>query len=46
MGGEEKTVIIMDKPSDGLYEKQKHGKSYSRRQKSLAFGMDRKLLAV
>ena len=33
-----KTATIMEEPSDGFYEKQKHGTRYGRRQTSLAFG--------
>ena len=31
VGGEEAGRSIMEEPSDGLYEKQKHGRIYSRR---------------
>ena len=33
-----KTTKIMEEPSDGLYEIQKHRRRYGRRQTSLAFG--------
>ena len=33
----EEDLTIMEEPSDGLYEKQKRGRNYGRRQTSLAF---------
>ena len=33
-----KTATIMEEPSDGHHEEQKHGRRYGRRQTSLAFG--------
>ena len=33
-----KTATIMEEPSDGHYEKQKHGRKYGSGQISLAFG--------
>ena len=43
---EEKRKIakIMEEPSDGLHEKQKHGRIYGRRQTSMAFGNEQTFL--
>ena len=37
-GEKRKTAIIMEEPSDGFHEKQKHGRRYGRGQTSFAFG--------
>ena len=40
-----KTATVMEEPSDGVHEKQQHGRSYGRRQTSLAFGNEQRALS-
>ena len=46
VGGEEEDARIMEGPSDGLHEKQKHGRIHGEDRHLWRSGVDGRLLAV